>query len=791
MAVMAIVFLLGVICKIFGISIILVLPGMAGAVALAARYQILKLRRESKVRYLILFCCLPAIFLLGYMRTAMQIGAVKASVEEALALETIQGQVQNIQCKDERIIVTVQEEGVGKLLLYFDEESPISSYDLYGQRITATGTIRSFQHATNDGQFDSYLYHINRGEVASVTSPQLQSVSTESLSPLWRLRRALYTLRTILSEVYTYCLPGEEASLMSAMAVGERSEMTTEVSDLFRMAGLIHLFSISSTHISCVASTTYSFFRKCKAGYTLSGILSGAIAILYGVMCGGSISTVRAVGMFLIMVTGNALGQSYDTLSAISLMAILQVLYRPTILTDSSFLFSYGAVLGVILIANPMQRRYEAHCKARWEQVHRTYIDHRYLPSVQEYLISRIITAFGIQLATLPLVAFLFYEVPVYVLFLNLIFLPIFPVLLLTGLIGGVMNIFLPLPWILMPCHLILYGMEAACDLSLRFPMARLIVGRPAVVIIMLFYGLIYIFQKMMKQKYEVRRYLILVPCLLLILMPKPQSFHIDMLDVGQGQGIYIAAGNALSGSHIFYDGGSSDVKNVGQYRILPYLKFHGVRQIDYWILSHTDEDHISGCREVLEQGYPVRYLLVSKKMPEDETWIALRTLAEEQGTEILYLGEGDVLRMGRDTITFVYPEESDSSADKNELCLTFYITHDSFTAFFPGDDGEAVEAKLKQRGLLHDVDLLQAGHHGSNYSNSEALLDGVTPEVVWISAGANNSYGHPGKETIARIEDRGILYFCTMEDGQLSYTIGKGSKSWNQTKWSAILLSN
>ena len=71
-----------------------------------------------------------------------------------------------------------------------------------------------------------------------------------------------------------------------------------------------------------------------------------------------------------------------------------------------------------------------------------------------------------------------------------------------------------------------------------------------------------------------------------------------DMVDVGQGDGILVVGDN-----NYFFDGGSTDVKNVGTYRILPFLKYKGIDHIDYWFVSHADMDHVSGVFEVLESG--------------------------------------------------------------------------------------------------------------------------------------------------------------------------------------------
>ncbi len=113
--------------------------------------------------------------------------------------------------------------------------------------------------------------------------------------------------------------------------------------------------------------------------------------------------------------------------------------------------------------------------------------------------------------------------------------------------------------------------------------------------------------------------------------VPRSGEAELDMLDVGQGDGCYL---QTKEGYHLFVDGGSSNVGKVGTYRILPFLKYKGVKKIDCWVVSHTDEDHISGLREILSSGYPVEYLAVAEQMPRDKNWEELEALAEDAGTK-------------------------------------------------------------------------------------------------------------------------------------------------------------
>lgn len=264
---------------------------------------------------------------------------------------------------------------------------------------------------------------------------------------------------------------------------------------------------------------------------------------------------------------------------------------------------------------------------------------------------------------------------------------------------------------------------------------------------------------------------IILSALILCLLFPQKRQMRIDFLDVGQGDGICIAD---KAGHHIFIDGGSTSEKNVGIYRILPFLKYHQIRMIDAWIVTHGDEDHISGLIEILNDGYPVRYLVLAEAMPEDEQKKLLVSAAEEAGTEIIFVCAGDALKMKGFTMECIFPAEWETGEDANSLSQVWLLQEGDFSVLFTGDIGEAQEKLLLERKKLQDVTLLKAAHHGSKNSSSESFLEAIEPDVTVISCGEHNVYGHPHAETLERLDAVGSEIFCTMECGQITLFMDK-----------------
>jgi competence protein ComEC len=257
-------------------------------------------------------------------------------------------------------------------------------------------------------------------------------------------------------------------------------------------------------------------------------------------------------------------------------------------------------------------------------------------------------------------------------------------------------------------------------------------------------------------------------------LLPARQTFEVDMLDVGQGDGIFFQSEEGVT---CFVDGGSTTVSSVGTYRILPFLKYKGIRKIDYWFVSHTDEDHVSGLKEALEAGYQIKNLVFSETMKEDnEALEALCQLAEEQNCNLVFLSQGDKITTDTMTVTCYYPPKEAVFTGVNENCLVFLLTYQDFQMLFTGDIAAEQETWLLEQGIFTettaDIDVLKVAHHGSKYSTGSEFLQQLSPRYGVISAGEGNSYGHPAADTLERLEEQNIITYCTMDTGRIRMTL-------------------
>ena len=357
--------------------------------------------------------------------------------------------------------------------------------------------------------------------------------------------------------------------------------------------------------------------------------------------------------------------------------------------------------------------------------------------------INKLYGAFAVWLGTLPLVALYYYEIPTYAALLNMLVLPLMPILFLCGLTGGLVGcVNLPIAKILLiPCTVILQIYEKLAETFLHFPQSNLIVGKPGVFRIFLFYGFFLIIAALWKKKRTSHGLRIsgMAALFLLLVFPQKQPQEIVVLDVGQGDGTFLRTKEKAA---VFVDGGSSNIKSVGTYRILPFLKAKGVRKIDYWLVSHGDLDHISGLLEVLESGYPVEHLVVSEwafsNEAETENMQKLLALADQMDTPVLTVAAGDLLQMAETKISFLWPQrESEGTTDTNDNSLVFLYEDEAFRGIFAGDISSETEKALVKTYVEYNSETARSEEHwgqmaqGAEEECMEHVIQGAGEECM------------------------------------------------------------
>jgi len=249
----------------------------------------------------------------------------------------------------------------------------------------------------------------------------------------------------------------------------------------------------------------------------------------------------------------------------------------------------------------------------------------------------------------------------------------------------------------------------------------------------------------------------------LLLLVPRPHELRVSFLTVGQGDAILI---QGPTGIELLVDGG----RDRSVLRELP--KVMGVldRSIDVVVATHPDADHISGLADVFAR-YRVHYYM--EPGVENDTSAALRlkdAVSRESDVETILARRGQRLSLGGGAYAdILYPNGDVSKLETNTGSIIMRVVYGETEFMLTGDAPLSIENWLVTQKEELRSDVLKAGHHGSRTSTSDQFLAAVAPALVVVSAGEDNSYGHPHQEVLERVAEAGARTLSTIESGTIT----------------------
>lgn len=641
-----------------------------------------------------------------------------------------------------------------------------------GSRVAVCGELELYSHAANPGEWDSADYYLITGVAGRLKQAQLLG-SDGGRRRLWEaLRRCRIRLKNRLYQA----LPEQEASVLARMLLAEKYGMDQNIKELYQNHGISHVLAISGLHITLLGMGLYRLLRRCSCPIAPAAIAGGCMILLYGGMIGWGISAVRAIGMYLIRMLGEVWGRHYDMLTAMGVLAAGMVCCNPRLVYHSGFLLSFGAVAGMGVVYPALIRKVPKGrggvVTSRRRQLGSTFAGR---------LVQGLTASLSITLSTLPIQLYFFYQIPVYGVLLNLIVLPLMGLLLSGGLVLMVLPGAAPVQW---GVQSILALYEGMCRLAEQLPGHLWITGCPGRWQIAVYY-LLLAMALIVLQRWEPKRgktgqkenfgsfcsCLLLIAAVIILTWRWDRSFCMTVLDVGQGDCICV---RTAQGRTYLFDGGSSSRSHVGEYVLIPYLKSQGIDRVDGIFVSHGDQDHVSAVKELLTDSEGIRLdtlYLPQIAQPLPEALEELAELAREADCRVVYLSQGMGWQQGDFRLTCLWPIAG-YAGESNASSACYLLEEGEFKALLTGDiegEGEAAMTGYLQSLAISSVDVLKVAHHGSRYSTSDSFLQTFSPRLALISAGRDNSYGHPHAELLARLDTAGCLILQTPESGAIT----------------------
>ena len=679
-------------------------------------------------------------------------------------------------------------------LCYLQEDEALPRAGSY---VRVFGEVSPFLQATNPGEFDAAAYYRRKDCLFALRKTKI----TAQTKTYGRLEEFLSQLRYESEVLFRKLLGEKNGATASAMVLGRKKGMDSEVKALYQGSGISHLLAISGLHLSLIGAGLFGLLKKVRLPVALSAGISTWILIVYAQLTGMGISTRRALVMFLLFLAAGLLKRTPDLPTSLAVAALLLLVPRPQRILDAGFQLSFSAVIGIAVMIPVLQDGWEKAAPS-------LRVANRVTDGVAGWNIARaaiaracrllrknILAGLGITMTMLPFLLIHFYEWSPWSVLLNLAVIPLMGILLpcLIGL-QLVARLTALAHCLELPQHLLCTAIEAIfscyeqlCRFTTALPGSILHTGYPTWQALAVYtIGLIALAVSGKKLRPHLR--LAAAVCLMgIFLIRLPGELNVTMLDVGQGE----CVGIETREHHVYLvDAGSTSKKKTGQYQIIPWLKYIGTRSVEGIFITHWDEDHISAVGELLEWSKSSRVKIRRIFLPDvalkDEVLETLLQQIEEAEVSVEYLSAGEHMTDGALQISCLHPYAKKVPEDRNDASLVLRLSQGDFQMLLTGDlekSGEdwlveqarpAVEQPQPAAQNPLRCTILDAGHHGASNATGEALLDLAQPELVLISCGKNNRYGHPAPETLKRLEERGIRWYSTAEVGAIQVQVGK-----------------
>lgn len=664
-----------------------------------------------------------------------------------------------------------------------------------GAKVMVQGTYFSYESASNPGQFDAALFYAMDGYQGSLQQAKIMKSSASYNYILEQLFQVKCHLLKKLDAIYEK----EDAELLKAILLGEKSGLEMDVKKMYQKNGIIHILCISGLHISVLGMGLYQLLRRWNVPITIAIVLSFLFLMFYGLMVGNSISIVRAIGMFFIKCLGKIWKRTYDLSTALALMGALLLIEQPLYVFHSGYWLSFGSVAGIVVIYPVLQKSIAYYFREN-DRIKK--------------LTQPIMASLSVTIMTTPILLWFFYEIPVYSIFLNVLVIPLMTVVMVIGVgnLGYIwaLDIFKKIlqselglkecEFILLDYleeiaellalihHVIFLIFESLCNMVDKLPGNRICTGKPEILQVFVYYtGLfiaLYVLYRCSSKEKEHSFYkyrfivagVILVLSITNIMIPYRNSFMVTCLDVGQGDAGVILYENTA----IIIDTGSSSRKNVGENILIPFLKYHGISKIEAVFVTHPDADHYNGILSLIEKskdenlkiGCVILPQIITTNVKNSDGMKKLEQVSKENNIPVQYFQKGNLLKKKDLKILCVHPDKKDYGEDNNSYSLVLMIKYHMFSMAFMGDAQEEAEREaltcMKDYGTGQTV-VLKAGHHGAKYASGDQLLGYLKPQYTVVSCGQHNRYGHPHKDVVKRLEKYNSKVFITYVTGAVN----------------------
>jgi len=627
-----------------------------------------------------------------------------------------------------------------------------------GNKIKVNGTLRKGRGERNPGEFNYYKY-LQSKEIAGILYCKKAGEFRIVDLSINYFSNAIFETRKWVAEKIELSHNQRTTSLLKGLLLADRSEIDYRTKESFINSGVIHVLAVSGLHVGFIV-LIFMFLTSRISIYPRT-ILTVVGLIAFLLLTDSPASVFRATIMVVVLLLIYLSNRTYNSVNALSIAALILLLINPAEIFNPGFQLSFSAVLSILIVYPILSEKITTKNK------------------VLRYLLLFSAVSFSAQLGTLPFTLIYFHKLSIVSLLANLLVIPIIGIIVGLGVITIFTSVFTTLFSLYFASanmfftDILMTIVEFTGTLEFSYlyiPNFSFIDG----FLFYIFFVIILYSIKNFSNTYSLAVVSIFVGLNLFFflqldnkeLLPEGK-FSIVMIDIGQGDGILLKFPNGKTA--LVDAGNASPTFDNGERVIAPLLRRLAIKQIDYGFISHVDSDHYKGFLSLIQNGW-IKEIYKPGKDTTLKKDTRLEKLIEENRVKMNYYSKSKIM-FGN--LAFYILNDTTSSEyknfDANNKSGVFKIIHGNNSFLFTGDAEYASEKMLiKNYGEFLDSDILKVGHHGSKSSSSQIFINEVTPSVGIISAGLNNSFGHPVKLILDRFEKNNVTLYRTDLEGAI-----------------------
>ena len=629
----------------------------------------------------------------------------------------------------------------GLILTYYPKEGEEFPTARIGDKISASGNLKLLTNYNNPGQIDGVTRMKANGITARMSAGK-QGISVEEVDGGLgtKFLRIVAGIREHYREAMASVMSREDAAAIFAMLFGGYAGLNPELVEEFQTTGIVHILSVSGSHMSMLAGFAAAFCRLFKAprlAFAIGFFSIGMYAILSGLLP----QVMRSAAMGILVFFAKTLDAEAEGARLLTLIALAMLLHQPLLLFDVSFQLSFSATAGLMYLSEDLKKFFER------------------LPEFFADAVSMTIAA---QLASLPVVVWYFNQISLSSVLANAFVMPVLEIVIVGGLLGGIIAAVVPIVGrIFFGVMAMTFGFGAEINrVFANLPLSSVQVPTLGILSGFFYYAALIL-----------RRAVILLPIIFLLALgvfSVGGDVEVSFVDVGQGDCAVVITPH---GRCLIFDTGGVREKmfDVGGRVVVPYLKHENIREVDKIFLTHVHEDHSGGAGAVIKK-LPVGEIITAGESRAE--YAAVFGIAEELLPPMRAGHAGEIFSVDGVQVEILF---APSVGTGNEISNVYRIRYGDASFLITGDLVKEIESQILSAGIDVSSTVLKVGHHGSDTSSSEEFLRAVNPKCAVICVGYGNNFGHPRAEVLERLANLPTKIYRTDRDGLIKFrTDGK-----------------